>query len=172
MPLTREQKEQRIAEVERGMAEAASVVFVAYSRLTVTEMNELRAGLHDSGGTLRVIPKRLLKIALGSLKVEFDPRLHEGQIAVAWGSDAASPAKTLNKFAEGHAGKIRLLAGTLEGNLLTLEEVIALAKLPTREQLLGQLASVMAGPARGLVTVLSGVQRSCVQVLQAIANKK
>jgi large subunit ribosomal protein L10 len=172
MPKSREQKEQSVATVQQGMAEAAAVVFVAYNGLTVTEVNELRASLHESGGTLRVIPKRLLKIALSALKIEFDPSSHEGQLAVVWGSDAVAPAKVVSKFSDEHAEKIRLLAGTLDGNLLTLAEVSALAKLPTREQLLGQLASVIAGPARGLVTVLSGVQRNLVQVLAAIQEKK
>src|SRR5688572_20203396 len=113
MPLTRQQKEQRIAEVQAGLSGATSVVFVAYNALTVTEVNELRDSLHDSGGTLRVIPKRLLKIVLGTLQVEFDPLAHEGQLAVVWGSDAVAPAKALNKFAREHAEKIRLLAGTL-----------------------------------------------------------
>lgn len=172
MPLTRQQKEQRIAEVEAGVSGATSVVFVAYNALTVAEVNELRDNLFTAGGTLRVIPKRLLKIVLGTLKVDFDPLAHEGQLAVVWGSDAVAPAKALSTFAAKHAEKIRLLSGTLEGNLLTLEEVTALAQLPTREQLLGQLAFVLAGPARGLVTVLSGVQRDTVRVLQAIADQK
>jgi large subunit ribosomal protein L10 len=172
MSLTREQKEQRVAEVEAAMSEAASVVFVAYNALTVAEVNELRGSLFDAGGAMRVIPKRLLKIALNTLKVDFDPLAHDGQVAVVWGTDAVAPAKALSKFADQHEEKIRLLAGTLEGNLLTLEEVTALAKLPTREQLLGQLASVLVGPARGLVTVLSGAQRNLVQVLAAIQDQK
>jgi large subunit ribosomal protein L10 len=172
MPKTRQQKEQRVAEVQQGMAEATAVVFVAYSGLTVTEMNELRSQLHATGGTLQVVPKRLLKIALSALNIDFDPKAHEGQIAIAWGNDAVAPAKTLSKFAEDHAEKVRLLSGTLDGTLLNVKEVTSLAKLPTREQLLGQLASVMVGPTRGLVTVLSGAQRSLVRVLQVIADNK
>jgi large subunit ribosomal protein L10 len=172
MPLTRQQKEQRVKEVKDSMAAATSVVFVSFDGLTVEEMNELRDRLHQAGGALRVISKRLLKLALNDASSGFDPIASEGQLAVAWGTDAVAPAKVLNTFAEQHAERIHLLAGTLEGNALSLEEVSVLAKLPSRQELLGQLASVMAGPARGLVTVLSGVQRSCVIVLKAIADQK
>lgn len=149
-----------------------SVVFVSYDNLNVEEIGELRASLHKAGGGMRVIPKRLLKIALSNIKLDFDPTAQEGQLAVVWGDDAVAPAKTLNEFAQGHEEKIHLLAGTLEGGILSLEEVTALAKLPSRQELIGQLVSVIAGPARGLVTVLSGVQRNTVQVLKAIADQK
>lgn len=172
MSLSRQQKEQGINEVQESMSSAVSVVFVSYDNLNVEEISELRASLHEAGGGMRVIPKRLLKIALSNLKLDFDPTQQEGQLAMVWGDDAVAPAKTLNEFALQHEEKISLLAGTLEGNILSLEEVTALAILPSRQQLLGQLVSVIASPARGLVTVLSGVQRKTVQVLQAIKDQK
>jgi large subunit ribosomal protein L10 len=172
MALTRQQKEESVKYVQQNMAAATSVVIVAYDGLTVGEINELRANLHAAGGALRVIPKKLLKIALSGITSQFDPTVQEGQLAVAWGDDAVAPAKTLSDFAEKHSEKMSLLAGTLEGNELSLEEVSALAKLPTRQELLGQMAYVFAGPARGFVTVLSGVQRGFVTALKAIADQK
>ncbi|MFH1353676.1 MAG: 50S ribosomal protein L10 [bacterium] len=172
MPLTRQQKEQSVSEVQNNMASAASVVFLNFDHLNVEEVGKLRSNLYEAGGGMRVIPKRLLKIALSNLKLDFDPMQQEGQVAIVWGDDAVAPAKTLNEFALEHKEKIRFLAGILEGNILSLAEVIALAKLPSRQQLLGQLASVMAGPARGFVTVLSGVQRKTVQILKAVADQK
>ena len=56
--------------------------------------------------------------------------------------------------------------------MLSVEEVSALAKLPSRQELLGLLVNVISGPARGLVTVFSGVQRNTVNVLKAIADQK
>ena len=172
MARTRQQKEQSISNIQENVSAAASVVFLAYDSLTVAEVSELRDNLAEAGGGMRVISKRLLKIALSNIKLDFDPTEHEGQLAVVWGDDTVAPAKTLNTFAEEHKEKIRFLAGTLEGSLLSLEEVTKLAHLPTRQELLGQLANVLAGPARGLVTVLSGVQRSTVNVLKAIADQK
>ena len=67
---------------------------------------------------------------------------------------------------------ITIRCGALGGKLLDPAQVEALAKLPSREQLLGQLLSVLVGPMRNLVGVLSGVPRSFVQVLHAIEEKK
>ena len=172
MAQTKEQKEQQIKEVEASVTEATSVVFIAYDRLTVSEVEELRASLGEAGGSMRVVPKRLLKIAAANSKIDFDPTAHEGQVAVVWADDAVAPAKTLSAFAKEHDDAVRLLAGTLEGNVLSVEEVSALAKLPSKQELLGQLVSVFAGPTRGLVTVFSGVQRNTVNVLKAIADQK
>lgn len=172
MSLTRQQKEQHVKEVSQSLMSATSVVFISYDKLNVAAVNELRDNLHAAGGAMRVVPKRLLQLALKSAKINFDPTAHQGQLAVAWGEDAVAPAKVLNTFAKQNTGIMTLLAGTLEGNDLTLDEVTALAELPGRDQLLGQLLSVLSGPARGLVTVLTGVQRDTVNVLKAIADQK
>lgn len=172
MPLTRQQKEQRVQALQQHLSGAASIVFVAFTGLTVQEMSELRNKLAEANGSLRVMPKRLLKIALKNLALDFNPLAPEGQLAVAWGSDDTSPAKMLSSFAKTHQGKVRLLAGTLAGNMLAFAEVSALAALPTREVLLGQLASVLAGPSRGLVSLLAAVPRSLVYALNAIKEQR
>lgn len=172
MPLTRKQKKHSVNKVQESISAAASVVFLAYNGLTVEEVNELRSNLHAAGGGMRVVPKRLLKIALRNIKLDFNPTEHAGQLAVVWGDDAVAPAKTLNAFVQKHQKKIRFLAGTLAGNMLSLEEVTSLSKLPSRDELLANLVSIIADPTRGLVTVLSGVPRHAVQVLKAIADQK
>jgi len=172
MSLTRKQKEHSVNKVQESISAASSVVFLAYNGLTVEEVNELRGNLHAIGGSMRVVPKRLLKIALHNIKLDFDPTAHAGQLAVVWGDDAVAPAKTLNAFVQKRQEKIRFLAGTLEGNMLSLEEVTSLSKLPSRDELIANLVSVIAGPTRGLVTVLSGIPRRAVRVLRAIAEQK
>jgi large subunit ribosomal protein L10 len=172
MSLTRKQKEEVIALTEADLKAAVSIVLISYDKLTVAEGTEMRNLLSEAGGHMRVMPKRLLKIAFSNIKIGLDPTDLEGQVAVAWADDPVAPAKVLNDFAKKHEEKIQLLAGSLEGNVLTMEEVKALATLPTREQLLGQLLSVFNGPVQGTVRVLSGVQTSAVRVLQAIADQK
>jgi len=165
MSLTRKQKEEVIALTEADLKAAVSIVLISYDKLTVAEGTEMRNLLSEAGGHMRVMPKRLLKIAFSNIKIGLDPTDLEGQVAVAWADDPVAPAKVLNDFAKKHEEKIQLLAGSME-------EVKALATLPTREQLLGQLLSVFNGPVQGTVRVLSGVQTSAVRVLQAIADQK
>lgn len=172
MPLTRQQKEQRVQSTQERLASATSIVFVAYDGLTVGEMTELRSQLAESGGKLRVMPKRLLRIVLKNLALDFDMLIAVGQLAVAWGSDHIAPAKILSHFAKAHEGKLRLLAGTLEGNMLTFEEVTTLAALPTREIMLSQLFSVMNGPVRSFTVLLAAIPSGFVRALHAIASQR
>lgn len=172
MPLTRQQKEQNIAAMTEVLKSATSVVFIAFDGLTVDDATQLRDTLAQTSSAMRVVPKRLLQRAMDAAKnTTFNPREHEGQIAVVWGQDVVAPAKTLNTFAKDHE-TVRLLEGILEGKHLSAHEVQALAQLPSREELLAQVVGTLAGPLRGLVGTLSAVPRSAVQALNAIAEQK
>jgi large subunit ribosomal protein L10 len=172
MPLTRKQKEERVSAIQTDIQAATSAVFMSYDKLTVGEAEELRSNLFDVGSRMRVLPKRLLARVTEQLKIEFDPREHEGQIAVIWGNDTVAPAKTLHEFIQKDHKHVQILAGVLDGATLSADRVQVLAKLPSREQLLGQLVSVLAGPSRNFVSVLAGPSRALVYALQAIADRK
>lgn len=171
MPLTKQQKDTRVQEVGSDVASATSVVFLAYTALTIEQSNELRNKLFEAGCSMKVVPKRLLKIALKGANLSFDPMAHEGQMAIIYGPDAVSPSKVLFDFAKGKEN-LRLIAGVLEGNEIAAAQVASLAKLPSKQELLGQLVGVLSGPMRGFAQVLSGVPRATVYVLQAIADTK
>lgn len=172
MPLTRQQKEHVVSEVSDALPAATSVVFVGFSGLNVVDVTQLRDKLYEAGAKMRVMPKRLLKIALKNANVSYDPATWDGQMAVVWGTDAVTPAKIMYELAKKKPDTMKLLAGVLEGNTLSLEQITSLAQLPSREQLLAQLVGVLAGPMRGLMSVMSGVPRSLVYVLQAVKDQK
>ncbi len=171
MALTREQKEQTIADMQGAVSEAVSTVFVSFDGLSLEDMGELRNQLFEAGMSMRVVPKRLLRLAMQNAKLDFDPTAHEGQVAVVWGADPVAPAKVIHTFAKSNEN-IQLLSGVLEGSTIEFAQVEALAKLPSRQELLGQLVGVLSGPMRGFAGVLSGVPRATVYVLKAIAEKK
>lgn len=171
MPLTRQQKESIVTQAGQHVTQAVSVAFVSFNGLSLPDMNELRDKLYEQGCSMQVMPKRLLRLVMQQAKLDFDPMAHEGQMAMVWGGDPIAPAKVVYEFAKTHE-QLQLRAGVFEKDMLSLEQVIALAKLPSREQLLGQLLSVMTRPARGLVGVLGGVPRAAVYVLSAIAEKR
>ncbi len=171
MPLTRQQKEQRVAEMKDVLGSAALVVVMSFDALTVADVTDLRERLAETDSFMRVVPKRLLRLAIQGSKVDFDPLQHKEQLAVVWGSDASAPAKAVYNFAKEHE-TVQLLTGLVEGRTLSADEVIALAQLPSRQELLAQLVGVLAGPLRSFVSVLSGIPRSFVQALQAVADQK
>ena len=166
MALTREQKEQTIEQMHQAVTDATSTVFVSFDGLALEDMNKLRDQLFEAG-----VPKRLLRLAMQNAKLDFDPTAHEGQVAVVWGNDTIAPAKVIHTFTKDNEN-IQLLSGVLEGNTIALEQVKALAKLPSRQELLGQLVGVLSGPMRGFAGVLSGVPRQMVYVLKAIEENK
>lgn len=171
MALTRQQKEAQVLEVGATLKSATAIVFIAFDGLNVDDVEDLRGKLFAEKSHMQVVPKRLLRLAAKGANLEFDPTTFDGQVALVWGEDAAAPARVLHTFAKEHEA-VRLLAGVLEQNVLTLEQVTALAQLPSREQLLSQLVSVLVGPMRSLQTVLTGAQRQLVYVLSATAEKK
>ncbi len=171
MPLTRPQKEESVKQMEQALTGAMSVIFVTFDGLTLPDVNDLRNRLFAEGCSMRVISKRLLKLALTKAKLEFDPVSQEGQLAVIWGNDPVTPAKILYGFTKDH-DTLQLKAGALEGTMISLEQVKALAQLPSRDEMLGKLVRTLAGPMRGLAVVLLGVQRNMLYVLSAIKEQK
>jgi large subunit ribosomal protein L10 len=171
MPQTRQQKEEKVQKLTKYLEGATSAAIVAFDKITVGEMNELRTNLAQQKTRLQVIPKRLMRLIVKTLKLSYDPTEEEGQMAVAWGNDAVAPAKTLYTFIAKHP-TMNLVAGILEGKFLNQSEIVSLAKLPGREELLGALLSVVTGPVRGLQAVLTGAQLKFVYGLKAVADHK
>jgi len=171
MALTRQQKEQRIKTTTEDLSGAVSYVFLSYDAFNVEDVEELRGQMHEQGVSMRVMPKRLLKIVLQNVELDFDPTQVDGQLAVVWGSDAVAPAKVLYEFAK-ERDNLKLVAGAMDGSPLSAEEVTALAQLPGREELLAKLVGTLAGPISGFQSVLSGVQRNAVYVLTAVKEQK
>jgi large subunit ribosomal protein L10 len=168
----RTEKEATVGELREKFQQAQAAIITEYRGLTVAKVNELRRALEKEGAVYRVVKNTLARLAVegteyGVLRDQF-----LGPVAVTWaGQDAVAAAKVLTEFAKG-SDALTIRGGALGGRLLTAADVDALAKLPSREQLLGQFLSVLVGPMRNLVGVLSGVPRSFVQVLHAIEQKK
>ncbi len=172
MALTRQQKEAKVVEAENHLKSAQAVVFMAYDALGVSDSEELRDQLFTAGVRMRVIPKRLLRLAAQNLKLELKCPDYDGQIALLWSdADVVAPAKTLREFAKKH-DNVSMVEGIMEGRVLTTDEVQALAQLPGLEELRAKFVGTIANPMRGFVSVLSGTQRGLVCALKAIADSK
>ena len=147
-------------------------VLTGYSGMDVAKMTALRVALRKSNAELRVVKNSLLAIA----SRETDFHALEGQfkgplaVAIARG-DVVETTKALVDFAKKNA-TLEIKAAMLSGKVLSKEQLTTLAELPSREVLIGKLLSLMIGVQTSLVTVLSGVPRNFVQVLDAYRQKK
>jgi large subunit ribosomal protein L10 len=167
MPKTRLQKEDIIKDMTDSLKEAKSVVLSKITGLTVAETTELRRKLREEKVKHKVIKISLLKRSLHNAGMSTDNVGVKTQVAVSLSEDETAAARILKNFGKDHEN-LQPLLGYLEKQQLTLEQVNALANLPTKLQLLGQFASVLSAPARGLATVLSGNLRGLVRVLSQV----
>jgi large subunit ribosomal protein L10 len=140
--------------------------------LKVKDINDLRKKCRETEVDYLVVKKTLLKKTLSASGL--DGQLvdnFQGGIAAAFGTDEVTPAKTLNDFSKDHPALV-CLGGFLEKKYFNQEQVLALAKLPSKQELLAQMVGSIKAPIAGFVNVLSGNLRGLVRVLEAIRGSK
>jgi len=151
-----------------------ALIIAEYRGLTVAEVTELRVKLRDASAEFKVIKNRVAKKAVESDVEELKDlsKAFVGPIGLvcAYG-DSAQATKTVLDFAKDHPHLV-VKAGHMDGALVSTDELKAIADLPSKEVLLGQIVGSIVAPHRGLLGVLNGVSRNLVQVLNAIKDKK
>ena len=164
------EKAEIVQSIQERMGRSQFRILADFTGLKVAEMTRLRRQIQEADGELKVVKNTLLGRAVGG-----DSPLAShfvGPNAVTFGyGDPVALAKVLIKFAQ-ERPQFKLKAGMLAGQVLTVQEVDALSKLPDREILLAQLLGVLQGVPTALVTVLSGVIRGLLNALVAIKDKK
>jgi large subunit ribosomal protein L10 len=169
MPKTRERKAKDIDVLKQALSENGNIVFVNFFGLKVKNVDELRKKCRAAGLYCAVAKKTLLSAALKNVAKEIKGL--GGELMVIAGKDEVAPAKTAAEFGKKNEA-LKLLAGISQGRWATLQEVAALSKLPSKEELLAKLVGSLNSPVSGFVNVLAGNLRGLVCALNAIKNKK
>ena len=152
-----ELKKQIVAEIAEKFRASKSTVIVDYRGLNVAEITELRKQLREAGVEFKVYKNTLTRRALAEVGLEGLNDVFTGPNAIAFSNeDVVAPAKILSEFAKDHEA-LEIKAGVIEGNIATIEEINALAKLPSREGLLSMLLSVLQAPIRNFALVTKAV---------------
>ena len=151
------QKEEEVNALAEKMKEAKIVLLTDYRGITVTDVTELRTKLRASNSEYRVIKNNITRRALEQAGYEWIEELLEGPTAVVLNNeDYLEPAKAIYEYAkENDFYKIK--GGIIDGKVMTAEEIITLAKLPSRETLLGMLAGALLGNITKLAVALDQV---------------
>ncbi len=172
MPKTRSQKKAIVKALAQEFGQSRSAVFASYKGIKVAETEQLRKKLYQVGAEFRVVKNSLMTRAF---KEQFkDAQLEEmsGQVSVVLGfKDEVAPARILAEFAKTNP-QIQILSGMLGSRTMSKAEVLELAALPTKEQLLGRLLGSINAPVSNFVGVLRAEVASVVHVLNAIATAK
>ncbi|KRO18023.1 ribosomal protein L10 [Lacticaseibacillus saniviri JCM 17471 = DSM 24301] len=152
------------AEIVKGVSEqfknAASVVVVDYRGLTVAEVTDLRKELRDNGVKMEVIKNTYLRRAADANGYEALDEVFAGPTAVAFSDeDVVAPARIMAKYAD-QFDALEIKGGIIEGKVASLEEIMALAKLPDRDGMLSMLLSVLQAPVRNVAYAVKAVADS------------
>lgn len=169
--MKREDKAQVIENLTEKLR-GSSVVLVDYKGINVAQSTQLRARSRESGIDFVVAKNTLARMAAERAGIDgLEPYL-TGPTALAFAPDPVAGAKLMTEFAD-EVEAFEVKGGLLEGNrIMGAEDVIALSKLPSKEQLLAQLLGAIQSPLVGLVTVLSAPTRNLAVVLNQIAEQK
>jgi large subunit ribosomal protein L10 len=166
--LRRDQKAEVIAELEARLRSTNTVLAADFRGLSVKQLSELRGELRNADAGLTVAKNTLARRAAESTGQENLLGFLNGPTGLVWvDGDPAVAAKVLNEASK-RFEHLEVKGGLLEGRTLTAAELEFLATLPSREQLLAQLAGVVAAPLRGLAGSLNNVITGLAQALNAL----
>ena len=168
-------KRENIDMLAEALKRSDAVFITEYRGLTVKKISAVRKLIRQAGGEMKVCKNTLMRIALKECdmvqasEIDFGPNGY----VLSYG-DAAAVAKVIRDFSKEKGNEALVIKGAILGGqqVLTKDQVFALADLPSKETLIAQVVGTIAAPLRGLVTVLSGPQRNFVTVLERIKEQK
>lgn len=172
MAIRLEDKKQIVSEVNQAATGALSAVLADYRGVTVSSLTELRKVARQNGVYLRVVRNTLLKKAVADTNFECIQEALVGPTILAFSmEDPGAAARVLKEFAKGN-DKFEIKALSIGGKLLDASQLDALASLPTYDQAVSMLMSVMLAPVTKLVRTFNEVPTKVTRVVAAVRDQK
>jgi large subunit ribosomal protein L10 len=165
-------KNDKIESIKEKLSKAQVTIVTEYKGLSVEEITTLRRKLQKEDGDYTVTKNTLAKIAVKGTQYEVLTDCFKGPIALAFGfNDQISPAKALSNFIK-EVKKGEIIAAALDGKLLSAQEAIALANLPSREELYAKMLGCINSPASGIANSVNAVLTQLVRTTAAVRDAK
>ena len=172
MPKTKEQKRIILEGLNERIKKQTVILIVDFTGLKVIEAFNLRKQLKEVNAELKVAKKTLIQIALKNGNLDKNIREMNGEIALVFGyQDEILPAKIVYDFSKKNEN-LKILGGFFENEFQSAEKFIELAKLPSKEELLGRLVGSISSPLTGFVRSLQYNIKGLVFALNAIKENK
>jgi len=161
-----------VKKMEAKIKDNPNLVVTIYQGLTTPKLNDLRAKLKPLHCEYAIVKNTLTRIALKNVGLEDLSNYFSGPTAVAFQKgDPSSISKIVVEFAKENE-QLKIVAGYLDGKLLTEKDIRILAKLPTREVLLATVAVVLNSPIQKIATVLNAPLQKLALVLKSLEIQK
>ena len=173
MPVTKAKKTEQVEKLSKDLKNVSNVVVATYTKMTVPQDYELRKVLRVAGAKYQVVKNTLAEKAAKGTKVEGALKDLAGVTSIAYTTgDPVAMAKALTKYAK-EMPEFTFKVGVVEGRVVTIKEIEALATMPSKEELYSKLLFLISSPAQRLVTVMNAVGRNLAVVVdQGVQQKK
>ena len=156
MAITKAKKQEILAKLDGIKKDSDSIVFVNFNALPVQESTAMRAKLRDEGVGYFVAKKTLIKRAFDGVFEGDIPEL-DGEIALAYSTDAIAPAQNIKTFAGTYKENLAIVGGVFQGVYKNKEEMTEIASIPALPVLRGMFVNVINSPIQGLVLGLNAI---------------
>jgi large subunit ribosomal protein L10 len=173
MPVSKAKKTEQTEKLNAELKNVSNAVVATYSKLTVMQDYELRKTLRGVGAKYKVVKNTLAERAAKGTKVEEALTNLAGVTSIAYTTgDPVAMAKALTKYAK-DTPEFTFKIGVVEGRVISIKEIEALATMPSKEELMSKLLFLMNAPAQRLVAAMNAVGRNLAVVVdQGVQQKK
>ncbi len=159
MPITKAKKKEILTKLEKSVKDSQSLVFVNFHGMTVANVTELRKKLTKEGIGYTVAKKTLMRKALETAGIAGELPVLNGEVAIAYGVDAIAPAREILVFQKKFDKKLSMLGGVFEKRYMNQAEIMGIATIPGKQQLLGMFVNVINSPIQGFVVALDAIAK-------------
>jgi large subunit ribosomal protein L10 len=172
MAVSRARKKEQVEKLEKQLQTASSVIVTTYSKLTVAQDYELRKTLRSTGAKYAVVKNTLAERAAKGTKAEGVLKDLGGVTSIAYTEgDPVALAKALSKYAKDNP-EFTFKAGVVEGRVISIDDIKALATMPSKEEIYSKLLFLINAPAQRLATAVNAVGRNLAVVLNQGVEKQ
>ena len=172
MAVSRAKKVEQVEKLGAELKKVSSLVIATYSKLTVAQDFELRKTLRSSGAKYRVVKNTLAERAAKGTPAEAALKDLSGVTSIAYTEgDPVALAKAISKYAKDNP-EFTFKAGVVEGRVISIKEIQALATMPSKEEIYSKLLFLISAPAQRLVTVMNAVGKDLAVVINQGVEKK
>ena len=169
--MNREQKEIVVKELTQIFTNSGVVVVAHYSGLTVADMSQLRVQMRESGSEVKVAKNRLSKIALDGKANSGLVDFLQGQTVLLYSEDPVAAVKVAVKFSESN-DKLSIIGGSLGDDILDLDGIKQLSKMPSREELISTIAGCIGSPASELAQYVVSPGNTLAGIVSVLEEQK
>ncbi len=170
---TKARKQEDLNALTEQLSSSKSAMIVSFNKLTVNKDQEFRHQLREVGAQYQVVKNTIARLAVKGTPYEEASEHFKGVTGIVWTeNDSVVLSKTVSKFLKANADFYTFKAGIVDGRVVSLKQVEAIASLPSKEELISQLLYVINAQAQRIVTVINAVPRDLAVVIKQIGEAK